>query len=163
MKNKNLLKSVSGQSIVEFALIFPILIILLFGMIDLSRLIYSQTLLDHTAKNSLRIASVGNDINSISESIETSIKPLTGIVTRSISSGLDDEGNSCTKIILSPSSGYSVTAYITPAYTSNLTPGDTLRISLLYKLDYITPAFKFLGSTRELKAIYYSRMESSPD
>ena len=48
-----------GQSLVEFALVFPIFAILLFGIIDLGRYVYTANALSNGAREGARAASVG--------------------------------------------------------------------------------------------------------
>lgn len=47
-----------GQSLVEFALVLPIFILLLFGLIDGGRLVYQHSVLSQAAREGARLASV---------------------------------------------------------------------------------------------------------
>ena len=47
-----------GQSLVEFALVFPIFIVLLFGLIDGARFVYSDSVLSQAAREGARLAAV---------------------------------------------------------------------------------------------------------
>lgn len=49
-----------GQSLTEFALVLPIFAILLFGIIDLGRYVYTANALGNGAREAARIGSVGN-------------------------------------------------------------------------------------------------------
>jgi Flp pilus assembly protein TadG len=46
-----------GQSVVEFALVFPIFVLLVFGLIDAGRLIYLNSTLSQSAREAARLAS----------------------------------------------------------------------------------------------------------
>ncbi len=48
----------AGQSLVEFALVLPIFILLLFGLIDGGRLVYQHSVLSQAAREGARLASV---------------------------------------------------------------------------------------------------------
>jgi hypothetical protein len=48
-----------GQSIVEFALVAPIVLLLIFGIIDIARLIQAQVSVDNAAREGLRFAITG--------------------------------------------------------------------------------------------------------
>src|SRR5689334_18787351 len=48
-----------GQSIVEFALVAPIVLLLIFGIIDMARLIQAQVSVDNAAREGLRFAITG--------------------------------------------------------------------------------------------------------
>lgn len=156
MKNLRILKNVKGQSIVEFALVVPILLLLVFGIIEFGRIYYNKAFINHAARNTLRMASVGTDI---SASIQKSVEPLIGNVTAKSSKGKDDEGNSCTKITL----GKSMIVYITPTCDENLKTGDQMRISISYTLEYITLVGKMFGDSVTLNAVYYTTVEVPPD
>jgi Flp pilus assembly protein TadG len=47
-----------GQSMVEFALILPIFLLMLFGLVDMGRLVYANTALSQAARESTRLAAV---------------------------------------------------------------------------------------------------------
>ncbi len=48
----------TGQSLVEFALVLPVFLLLLFGLIDGARLIFQHTVLSQAAREGARVASV---------------------------------------------------------------------------------------------------------
>ena len=58
---KHLIKSERGQSIVEFALVLPILLILLCGIIDFGWLYYNQITLNNAAREGARYAVIHYD------------------------------------------------------------------------------------------------------
>lgn len=151
-----------GQGLVEFALVLPILLLIVFGIVDLSRLAYHNALLNQAAKETLRLASVGHEISVISERIDHLMLPLVGDVTTTVSTDADDQGEAATKIILNPANGNSVTAYLTPVYSGSLERGDTIRISLSYEMEFITPIANIFAYKANLKAVYYTRIENPP-
>jgi Flp pilus assembly protein TadG len=55
---RKLLRERSGQSLVEFALVLPIFMLLLFGLIDGGRLVYQHSVLSQAAREGARLASV---------------------------------------------------------------------------------------------------------
>ncbi|WP_228550151.1 TadE/TadG family type IV pilus assembly protein [Salinibacillus xinjiangensis] len=54
-----MMKSERGQAAVELALTLPILLLLIFGMIDFGRIFHAYLTLEHTSRESARVASVG--------------------------------------------------------------------------------------------------------
>jgi Flp pilus assembly protein TadG len=54
-----------GQSLVEFALLLPLLVLMIFGILDLGRGVYAYTTIDSAARQGARVASVNQ--------IETSV------------------------------------------------------------------------------------------
>ncbi|HJV46796.1 MAG TPA: TadE/TadG family type IV pilus assembly protein [Bacillota bacterium] len=58
------MRSEKGQSLVEMALILPILLLLLTGMLDFGTLIHVELVMDHAGREAARAASVGkNDLD----------------------------------------------------------------------------------------------------
>lgn len=49
----------SGQALVEFALVLPLLLFLVFGVIEISRIGYSFVTLNNAVRTAARVASVG--------------------------------------------------------------------------------------------------------
>jgi TadE-like protein len=49
-----------GQSLVEFALVFPIFLLLLFGLIDIGRFVYTANALNQAAREGARYGSVAS-------------------------------------------------------------------------------------------------------
>ena len=69
---------VQGQGLVEFALAFPIFILLIFGLLDLGRVVYDSVTLSNAARSGLRLAIVNQDVagiqaNVISEGVALSL------------------------------------------------------------------------------------------
>ena len=54
------LRSTRGQALVEFALVLPIFAIMLFGIIDFGRYVFTANSLNNSAREAARFASVGN-------------------------------------------------------------------------------------------------------
>src|SRR5881398_2476607 len=60
-----LMKSEKGQSLVEFALVLPLLILLLFGIIDFGRIFNAYLTIDHAGRDAARTASIGKDDDTV--------------------------------------------------------------------------------------------------
>lgn len=59
------MKSEKGQSLVEFALVLPILLLLLFGIVDFGRIFHVYLTMDHAGREAARAASIGKDDTTI--------------------------------------------------------------------------------------------------
>ncbi|MGJ7919801.1 TadE/TadG family type IV pilus assembly protein [Neobacillus sp. LXY-4] len=53
------MKSEKGQSLVEFALVLPLLLLLLFGIVDFGRVFHAYLTIDHAGREAARVASIG--------------------------------------------------------------------------------------------------------
>jgi Flp pilus assembly protein TadG len=67
-----------GQSLVEFALVFPIFLLLLFGLIDIGRFVYSANALNEAAREGARFGSVAAWSQSCSGTREACVETETG-------------------------------------------------------------------------------------
>jgi Flp pilus assembly protein TadG len=57
---KNLLKNTNGQSLVEFALVLPLLILLIMGIMEMGRLFEGYLELENAARDAARYASINS-------------------------------------------------------------------------------------------------------
>ncbi len=64
-----MIKSEKGQATVELAVSLVILMLLLFGMIDFGRILYSYLSLEHSGREAARMVSVGGTNDQIKETV----------------------------------------------------------------------------------------------
>ncbi|MGR3765924.1 TadE/TadG family type IV pilus assembly protein [Rossellomorea sp. NS-SX7] len=55
------MKSEKGQSLAEYALVLPLLLLLIFGIIDFGRYFHAYLTVDHAGREAARAASLGNN------------------------------------------------------------------------------------------------------
>lgn len=70
-----------GQSMVEFALILPIFLLLVFGAVDLGRAVFYQSLLDNAVRDGARLGIVDQDPATVRGRVQTALGPFGGQVT----------------------------------------------------------------------------------
>jgi Flp pilus assembly pilin Flp len=75
----SLFKAERGAAAVEFALILPILILLLFGIVEFSRGFNAYLSVTHAAREGARLASIGKFERSIVEKRAYPLKPSDGL------------------------------------------------------------------------------------
>jgi Flp pilus assembly protein TadG len=74
------MKSEKGQSLVEFALVLPVLLLLLFGIVDFGRAFHAYLTIDHVGRDAARTASIGKiDDASIVTTAKNNIMSVSGI------------------------------------------------------------------------------------
>src|SRR5688572_18556354 len=56
-----------GQALVEFALVIPIFLLILFGILDLGRAVYAYATLNNAAREGARVAVVDQTVSHIQE------------------------------------------------------------------------------------------------
>jgi Flp pilus assembly protein TadG len=122
-----------GQSSVEMALAFTILIPLLVGAVDLGRAYFAYDLLVHAVNEGARRASFDTDTSSIVSVVQAAADPLTipvGNVTITCYSGATTTTKTCASVVIGDSikvAGTLVFTPITPLVTAML-PGGILTL-----------------------------------
>lgn len=102
-----------GQAITEFALVIPILLLLLMGVVELGRIFHAYLVVSETARDAARYLSVGAD-----DQVSTSVQNDT--------QSLDQSQNK-------------VTYTITPSDPTQRTSGSAVTIQIRYPVNLITP------------------------
>lgn len=81
------MKSQKGSAIVEMALVLPILIVLVFGIIDFGRVFHAYLTIDHAGREAARMASV----REFGQVTTTAVNKSGGMITAShVSVSYDD-------------------------------------------------------------------------
>ncbi|MEH7352858.1 TadE/TadG family type IV pilus assembly protein [Neobacillus drentensis] len=115
------MKSENGQSLVEFALILPVLVMLLFGIVDFGRAFHAYLTIDHAGREAARAASIGKD--------NAAVKLIAK--NRATSIGLKEDW--------------------VDVSTTSRTPGTEVQITITYPFNFITPVLGPLVKTIQLK------------
>lgn len=74
-----------GQSLVEFALVLPVLALFLMGIIDLGRIVSAQLIVSEAARDAARYASVGNGDMQVGQTVSSDTSMLGKSVTWTVS------------------------------------------------------------------------------
>ena len=61
----------SGQSLVEFAMVLPIIVLLIAGFIEIGRAVFAYNGLTNAAREGARLAAVNQDVNLIKQRVQT--------------------------------------------------------------------------------------------
>ncbi len=78
MKHRSLLKHEKGQSMVEFALILPFLLLILCGIIDYGWLFYNQLNVNNACREAARFAVVNSGASDLTDSVNNKVKASLG-------------------------------------------------------------------------------------
>ncbi|MFB4169681.1 TadE/TadG family type IV pilus assembly protein [Virgibacillus sp. JSM 102003] len=126
------MKSQKGQSLVETALILPILLLLVFGITDFGRIFHAYLTLDHAGREAARTATIGSSDSVIRAKITDA------------TSSLDEDNLGIT---------------ITPGGEANRTSGSEVTITLTYPVDFLTPVIGQIIEEFDLKDTTVMRVE----
>jgi Flp pilus assembly protein TadG len=119
----------SGQALVEFALVLPVFLLLLVGIVDFGRGYSAWNTIQNGAREGARLAAVNPD----EDAIRTRVLQT--------SSSLDGSKLMVT-IMCSPSGG---TSFTTCPEASAWAEGDIVRVQVDYRYTYLTPVLPRLG------------------
>lgn len=126
--------SQKGQSLVEFALVLPLLILLLFGIIDFGRIFHAYLTIDHAGREAARIASIGNEDKVIIKTSAIGFSVEDKIIDKALTNAIK---NSDATIIKIPKDGAMITSTITPK--EKRLSGSDFSITISYPITFLTP------------------------
>ena len=124
------MRSEKGQAMVEFALVVPLLVMLLFGIIDFGRIFHTYLAIDHASREAARVASIGeSDATIVSTAVTNaaSVSLKSGQVSVS-PGGTKSSGSDVTITITYPIS------FLTPV-VSSITGPITLSSSTVMRVE----------------------------
>ncbi len=99
-----------GAAAVEFALVLPLLLLLVFGIIDAGRMLNMQLALTQAAREGVRVASLGGSAADATSRAEAAMFPVTG-ATASLTTACPAVPTAADDAVLSVARTYN---YITP-------------------------------------------------
>jgi Flp pilus assembly protein TadG len=124
------MKSERGQSVVEFALVLPLLIVMLFAIVDISRVFHASLTLDHAGREAARAASVHQEADEVRQ---TAVE-------------------NASSISLAPAS-----VSINPP--SDRVTGDNVEVTIKYNVSFLTPLIENITGPIELSNTTVMRIE----
>ncbi|KIL37549.1 hypothetical protein SD71_02720 [Cohnella kolymensis] len=128
-----MIKEQKGQSLVEFALLVPLLLLLICGIFDLGRLLFAYSSLNMTTQEAVRLGGLGRSDAEIMAYAKNHVR-------------------------VGDSSGLNVT--ITPwEWEPTRKPGQDVTVTIAYSLPLITPVMKQIIPAPVLSANSTIRME----
>lgn len=116
-----------GAAAVEFALVFPLLLLIVFGILDFGWMLMKANLVNNAARDAVRIASLDGTYSDIDAALNQGLSNAgidLGDVTKQISC-TNAGGASCTGT--------------SSSYAANATSGSTVTVTISYTHDWLTP------------------------
>ncbi len=137
-------KSQRGAAALEFALIFPVLLLLLVGIVDFGMLMSTQSVVANAAREGARTAALSNNAMAAQNAVNLAI------------SGLPGATNSGTSVTVA-----CTTAAGNPCSFSDSTPdaGGTVTVTLNYVHTWLSPVLLGLSPTITLHGTSFMRIE----
>ena len=120
----------SGQSLVEFALVAPLLLLLLYGIIQFGLIFYGFITVEQAARMGVRSASLGSSISVIGQAIDAEI------------SGIGMNPTATTTAYTPPGPFTSTTdRLVWDAYSASSGSNATVVVTVLYRFPIVIPIF----------------------
>lgn len=133
-----------GQALVEFALAVPIVLVLMFGIMEFSRHYYARLTLQHAVSEAARFASTGSVLpDSLGDPMSRAQSISTVIVRRASTLNVDVDG-----VTLDPEDGGG--------------PGDVLRVSADFTFNFLLPGVRTLFPGGSLRFSVSTAMKNEP-
>jgi Flp pilus assembly protein TadG len=140
VKVKRLKTNESGASAVEFAIVLPLLVLIVFGIIEFGTLLYDKAMITNASREGARAAIVFSNRDLSKDELET---PVTDVVT-----------NYCRNYLIS----YRPTDPIVVAVQkAGNNAGDALTVTVTYVYHWLY--FSWFGDLKTLTATTIMRME----
>jgi len=126
-----MLNSEKGASLVEFALVLPLLLLLVFGIIEFGLLMYNKAMLTNASREGAR-AGIVYDYDEATDTIDRLTQAqITTIVN-----------NYCQNYLVTFGSTPSLTVTTNPTTTETIPSGNYLTVNVSYRYDFLlVPAF----------------------
>jgi Flp pilus assembly protein TadG len=118
-----------GAVVVEFALIFPILMLLIFGIVDFGWMIERGNVVNNVTRDAARVASLGGTYAQVQSTVTT------GLADYDITA----PGPNVTISITCTNPDGSVCSNSASSYDSRVTSGSSIKVRVVYTHNWITP------------------------
>jgi len=164
-----ILKEQNGASAVEFAILLPFLVLLVFGIIEFGLLLYNQQVITNASREGARAAIVGHCADRLTDAkigeivTDYCIDPDDPTKKRLITFATPNPNDIQTTV--SPSRtdctpGSEVLGVWTGG--SGMTVGDDVTVTVTYNYTFLVPSILGFGPTKLLNARTVMKMESAP-
>lgn len=113
-----------GQAMLELALVLPVLLLVLLGIVDFGRVMSTNYVVQHAARDAVRYASIGDDDTKIGQVVQTDTASIPSGVTWSVNpSGSRVSNDSVQVTVSAPTQIFDpiLVAFLGQTYTSTAT------------------------------------------
>ena len=159
-----ILKKQHGASAVEFAILLPFLVLLVFGLIDFGFLMYNQQVLTNASREGARAAIVGTCTYRLANTTDEQISQIV------IDYCIDPDDPTKKRLITFASTNPDPVPDVNPSPSActpgpggtGLTVGDDVTVTVDWNYTFLLPSLLGYGPTKQLRANTVMKMESAP-
>jgi len=153
-------RSEDGQSLLEWSIVLPIILVFLFALIDFSFIMYQKHTLDQLTKETARGASIGMTADALRTEADRIGDTLFPVSSTSYAEATDASGKRYGQLTLAATDGRSIVMTFQPAL-SQRTKGAPIRVSLEYTYRFLTPVLSEIDGVI-LRSAYVTLVEYVP-
>ena len=155
-----------GQGLVEFALVLPVFLLMMFGLIDVGRFVYQTSTLSQAAREGARLGSVeasyrhdppkpddpacGTSGGPVCPADDAALLSHISAAANRMMSPFGTVSNTYMSCVLAPPAGTTPTGAWTDTTCSNHAPGNVISVRVTAQFTPITPIISSLFGTRTL-------------
>lgn len=142
---RSVLRCTRGTTPVELAIVLPVLLVILFGIFDFSRLFYARLTMQHAVREAVRFAVTGNATNDpVSGTPRSRVESIRAkIVQHAVALDVDVNG-----IVITPANGGG--------------PGEVVTVSSAFAYEVTTPLIRPLLPNGRYPFTVASSMKNEP-
>ncbi|HZG58206.1 TadE/TadG family type IV pilus assembly protein [Paenibacillus sp.] len=150
----------AGQSLLEWSILMPVILLVLFAMVDLSFILYKKHTLEQLTKEIARGASVGQSVADVSANAERIAAVLFPVSASTYEETTDAAGKKYGSLRLTSTDGQHVRIAMEPALSAR-TMGATIRVAAEYTYPFVTPLLQGVDALL-LRSAYVALVEYVP-
>ena len=164
-EGKSILRTQHGAAAVEFAIVLPFLVVLVFGIIEFGLLLYNQQVITNASREGARAAIRGDcdhrKINVAADYYENLVRNYCRYTDTST-------GRTVRRLITFNTTNSDPSVSITPSLSdctpggSGLAMGADVAVTVQYTYSFLVPSVLGFGTTKLLTATTVMKMESNP-
>ncbi len=162
---RQLLANETGASAVEMAVLVPLLVLLLFGLVEFGLLLYNQQVITNASREGARAAIVGHCAGGTETSIRKTDAEIAQIVTDYC---IDPNDPTKRRLITFAEVNNPPVTTVSPSPSdctpggAGLTVGDDVTVAVQYTYTFLVPSLLGFGATKQMEARTVMKMESAP-
>ena len=140
-----------GQALVEMALILPIIVSILMGIIQFGLIFNQYMVISRAAREGARVAGTGGTDSATLTAIDT--------ILMSIDSEMKQSPTANPPVVVSPPKSTTTKTTITISPSGSRTSGSDVTITVVYRADIIIPIAPLIPNPLPIRAVSVMRVE----
>ena len=154
-------RSEEGQSLLEWSIVLPIILLFLFALIDFSFILYQKHTLDQLTKETARGASIGMSADALRTEAGRIAETMIPVSSTSYAEATNASGQRYGQLTLTAADGRTIVLTFQPALSLRA-KGASIRSSTEYTYRFLTPVLSEIEGVK-LRSAYVTLVEYVPN